>query len=487
MMDLLTSSQRVQSAREATRQRPLPLGERDGVRGQDSLLPQMRNRRITHADPSPQPSPPRGEGAWRAPYPPVHGTAPVIYAELLTLCLLAVPFTSLGAADGERPTSPMFVVHTAAGNPVKGPLKQIDEPWNVVLDAATPVKVAGVDLVAVRAADAPLPAPPAGQQVVFANGDRLPGAIGELTGERLTLRSPRSEFEAMTLPLSALAVLWFETPAGMERPDLVRRRLLLEKRARDLVWLRNGDQVQGNLLRLDLEALVIEVGGKEVKIERGKLAVVALNNELVRMLRPKEAYGHIVLADGTRLGVAAVRVAGNRLTAKTLFGATISAPAAELRALDVRQGRAVYLSDLKPKGYEYTPYLPRLTYGWVADGSVGTGEPAGDELRLGGSTYVKGLGMRSESRITYALDGTYRRFEALVGLDERGGANGAVRVRILVDGKPRDWGWDKELTGRDGVKEVRLDVVGARELTLAVEYGRFDQGQVDWADARLVK
>ena len=62
-----------------------------------------------------------------------------------------------------------------------------------------------------------------------------------------------------------------------------------------------------------------------------------------------------------------------------------------------------------------------------------------------------------------------------------------MRVKVLVDGKPRDWGWDKELTGRDGVKEVRLDVVGARELTLAVEYGRFDQGQVDWADARLVK
>jgi hypothetical protein len=381
----------------------------------------------------------------------------------------------------------VFVIHTAAGNPIKGTLKQIDDKWNVVLDTPQTVKVNGVDLIAVRAADASLPGPPAGQQVVFANGDRLPGVIGELNGERLTLRSARSDFEALTLSLSALAELWFETPAGMERPDLVRRRLLLEKRARDVVWLRNGDQLQGNVLRLDREGLAIEVDRKEVKIERGKLAVVALNNELVRMLRPKEAYGQLILADGCRLGVASVRVDGNRLTAKTLFGATITAPLAELRALDVRQGRAVYLSDLKPTAYQYTPYLPRLTYSWVADGSIGDGGPGGDDLRLAGSTYLKGLGMHSESRITYALAGGYRRFEALVGLDERGGAGGSVRVKVLVDGKARDLGWDKELTGRDGAKEIRLDVAGARELTLAVEYGRFDQGQVNWADARLVK
>ncbi|OAI50789.1 hypothetical protein AYO44_17500 [Planctomycetaceae bacterium SCGC AG-212-F19] len=405
------------------------------------------------------------------------------------LLLLALPLSAALVAAGEAdpPARLEFLVHSASGSPVKGQLKQIDEQWNVLPDAPKPVKIAGADLISIRRVDLPLPGPPAGQQVVFANGDRLPGAIGDLTGERLTLRSARSDFEAMTLPLSALAVLWFETPAGMERPDLVRRRLLLERRSRDVIWLRNGDQLQGNVVKLDREALFIEVDRKQVKVDRGKLAIVAFNNELVRTLRPKEPYAQLVLADGCRLGVASVRLDGNRLTGKTLFGATVTLPLADLRALDIRQGRAVYLSDLKPASYHFTPYFPRLAYGWVADGSIGDGSPAGDEMRLAGSTFGKGIGMHSESRISYALDGAYRRFEALVGLDDRGGANGSVRIKVLVDGKPRELGLDKELTGRDGPKEVRLDVAGARTLTLAVEYGRFDQGQVNWADARLVK
>src|SRR5262249_57610719 len=113
--------------------------------------------------------------------------------------------------------------------------------------------------------------------------------------------------------------------------------------------------------------------------------------------------------------------AGPGRPARPLLGAPVAAPLAELRALDVRQGRAVYLSDLKPTAYQYTPYLPRLTYSWVADGSIGDGGPAGDDLRLAGSTYVKGLGMHSASRITYALAGGHRRLQAGGRLGEAGG------------------------------------------------------------------
>ena len=191
-----------------------------------------------------------------------------------------------------------------------------------------------------------------------------------------------------------------------------------------------------------------------------------------------------MLADGCRLSLAAVQADARTLTGKTLFGATIAVPLDQVVALDIRQGRAAYLSDLKPTSYQYTPFFSEAPYTWVADGSV-----AGDDLRLGGGTFTKGIGMHSASRITYALDGKYRRFDAMVGLDDRTGQLGNVRIQIMVDGKPRDWGWDKELTARDGPKEVRLNLAGARELTLVIDYGRFRfvQGQVNWADARLVK
>jgi hypothetical protein len=123
----------------------------------------------------------------------------------------------------------------------------------------------------------------------------------------------------------------------------------------------------------------------------------------------------------------------------------------------------------------------------VADGSV-----AGRDLRLGGSTYDKGLGMHSESRLTYTLDGGYRRFEAVVGLDEQTGRGGRVRIQVLVDGRPQALGWDKELTLADGPRAVRVDLTGARELTLVVAFrnggrGPDAQDHVNWGDARLIR
>src|SRR5262249_38018985 len=118
------------------------------------------------------------------------------------------------------------------------------------------------------------------------------------------------------------------------------------------------------------------------------------------------------------------------------------------------------------------------------EGAVG-----GGDLRLGGSTYDKGVGLHSESRLTYDVSGGFRRFEALVGLDEAAGPAGSVRVKVLLDGKPQDVGADKELTARDRPVPVRVDLAGARELTLVVELRRGGDlgGHVDWADARLVK
>jgi len=397
------------------------------------------------------------------------------------VCLACLSFALLPAAEPPA-KPPTFIIHTAAGTPVQGTLKQIDAQGAIMLAATGAPKVDFANLISLRRTDAFLPAPPAGPQAIFAGGDRLPGVAGVLTDDRLAFTTPLCSPPETTLPLAALAVLWFADPAGLDRPDLLRRRLASERRSADVVWLRNGDKMQGTLLKLGREHALLDVAGKEVQLGRDQLAVIALNNELVRAPRPAGSYALLTLSEGARLSVTNVRSDGKTLTAQTLFGLKVQVPLPRVIALDVRQGKAVYLSDLKPTAYQYTPYLPGLTFPWVADGSA-----AGDDLRLGGSTYAKGLGMHSQSRLTYQLDGAYRRFEALLGLDERTGKLGRVRVRVLVDGKARDIGWDKDLTARDGGKAVRVDLTGARELTLAVEYGRLEQGQMNWADARVVK
>ena len=109
-------------------------------------------------------------------------------------------------------------------------------------------------------------------------------------------------------------------------------------------------------------------------------------------------------------------------------------------------------------------------------------------MRLRGNTFDRGIGLHTESRLTYDLAGRYRRFEALVGLDDQTGKGGSARVRVLVDGKSVDLG-AADLTGRREPLAVRVDLTGAKELTLVAEFGERGgvRGHVNWANARLVK
>ena len=394
-----------------------------------------------------------------------------------TLTLLPVP-------QPATPAPPVFFVHTAAGTAIKGALTSINDKWTVILADTPSVRIDGGDFISLRRADRLLPEPPSEPHVIFVNGDRLTGTIGNLTGEKLGFTARLGKDQEMTLPLSALSVLWIADPANVERPDLLRRRLAVEKRSHDLVWLRNGDFLQGSLLKLEADTVVMEIERKDVKVERQSVAVIALNTELARALKPQGLHGHLVLSNGTRLTLTTVRADARTLSGQTVFGAKIETPLEQVVALDQREGRAVYLSDLKPAAYQYTPFLPGLVFPLMNDANV-----QGDELRLGGGCYLKGLGMHSPTRVSYALGGAYRRFEAVVGLDDRTGQQGSARVRVLLDGKAADLGLDQELTARAGPRTLQVNVAGGKELTLIVESGRFPfvQGQVNWGDARLVK
>jgi hypothetical protein len=98
--------------------------------------------------------------------------------------------------------------------------------------------------------------------------------------------------------------------------------------------------------------------------------------------------------------------------------------------------------------------------------------------------------MHAEARLTYALSGEYRRFEARVGLDDRAAPGAAARVRVLVDGKTQDLGPAAEFVRRGVARTVTVDVTDAKELALVVEFvprvGAVP-GDIDWGNARLVK
>lgn len=106
-------------------------------------------------------------------------------------------------------------------------------------------------------------------------------------------------------------------------------------------------------------------------------------------------------------------------------------------------------------------------------------------LVINGMRYLRGLGTHAPARIVYALDGTYRRFQASAGADSATGPT--ITFEVWVDGVRK---WESGLMTRaDAAKEVDVDIAGARELVLVVGDGGNDIGadHADWANARLLR
>jgi hypothetical protein len=156
----------------------------------------------------------------------------------------------------------------------------------------------------------------------------------------------------------------------------------------------------------------------------------------------------------------------------------------DITSLQSLGGEFAYLSDLEPLSYRHVPYL-EIPWLYEHDRNV-----LGGPLAVGGLRYLKGLGMHSASRLTYRLDGTERRFEAAVAIDDAAGDRGSVvfGIHLLRDGRWQEAYNSGTVRGGDRPVPVFVDLRGAQGLTLTVDYA--DRGDeldyADWFDARLV-
>ena len=155
-----------------------------------------------------------------------------------------------------------------------------------------------------RRAGKDLPDRPAEAQLLFANGDCVPLHDCKLEGEKVHYQIGNKERMAQQTPLSSLSVIWLTPPGDPEERAKLRRRWTTEKRARDVIRLRNGDTVEGILTGMDASAVQIDADGKKAAIELDKIAAVTLSTELALLPKPKTAFGRVILANGSRLSLA---------------------------------------------------------------------------------------------------------------------------------------------------------------------------------------
>jgi len=202
--------------------------------------------------------------------------------------------------------------------------------------------------------------------------------------------------------------------------------------------------------------------------------------------RPRQhATGHMVeLADGTTIRLQSLELRGEALTGEESAASyRVQLPSANGPArIRIWSDAYHYLSDLAPETVKLQPFLdvvwqPRF------DRAV-----TGDPLVLAGKPYLKGLGMDVRTEMTFALDGAYSRFHALVGVDDSAGALGRVVFKVLADG--RLLYQSSPLSGGDALQTVSLDISGVRRLSLVADFGglAWTGGNfADWAEARVVR
>lgn len=380
--------------------------------------------------------------------------------------------------------SPRFVGVGAAGEPQTGPLAALSLSTGATLktlEGDATVK----SLVGLRRTDVPRPATPTGAQLITAGGDRVPGSVRGGDAKTIRFRSDALDEDWAIAP-DAVAAVWVTAPPADTPADPAKYTWLAGTPPRDVLLFRNGDAVRGSLGGFtDAGVTFTPDGGPAREVPRKDLAAVGFNPRFARARKPKGAYALLVLADGTRLAVTDPQLKGAALVAKAVCGPDVAIPLTKLVALDVLQGPATYLSDLKPKKSEVAGFLGE---GWrpVSDRTV-RGRPLLLLTSDGTSTFDKGLGTHPKTTLTYDLGGKFARFEAVVGLDAVTGKRGRADVRILVDGKEVGPAELKALAAGAAIP-VKADVRGAKELTLVIDFGPTGdvQADVNWGDPRLI-
>lgn len=390
---------------------------------------------------------------------------------------------------GQPAEPPRFEVRSTANVVPNAPIRGIEDGFAIQLESDK--SIPGDKLVSLHRVGAVIPPAPLTPSVLLTSGDHLrldPEGVFQLEEETLRFDLPKSIAPPKSAPISiratAVSMLWFAPPEQADRPEELQHRVEHGHRKLDVVGLREGDRMEGSLISLSASGAQVKAGARRMDVPLKQVSYVAFNTQWQSKPRLKRPYAYVTLDDGTRLTLATMQWQGNdaSVTGKTLWGAEVQFPIRRLVALHVKQGAATYLSDLEPNV--------------VSEGFVGTAWPLGRNalprggpLVLKGETIDFGLGAHARTSATYKLDGTFRTFEAWVGMPAGSDPRARVRFRVLRDGKPAPAAPDREWSVNDSPAWVRIDVAGSRELTLIADYGSFGdvEARAVWGYARLLR
>jgi hypothetical protein len=264
---------------------------------------------------------------------------------------------------------------------------------------------------------------------------------------------------------------------------------ILSKRGKRDIWILHKDKDQlldgipGTFGKADDKGETIEFemesGDKTVSIANARLygMIFAPPNDM----KISQTICRVVDVNGNAIVAGSIAISEKKsVVVETVTGVKLEYPAlAGIARLDFGAGAVQYLSNLNPSKL-------------IQSSTEGIAEPYrrdrnldNDDIKIGGIKYPKGLALHSRTELTYDLDGQYKIFEAVAGVDDC--VEGESKVTLTIEGDFKQI--LKEVIKKgDKPRALSLPIATVKKLTITVESDFLDLGnQVDLAGAKVRK
>jgi len=382
---------------------------------------------------------------------------------------------------------PGFKLETLGGDVIAGPILRISAEEVTVKTPDGPVRI-GVEQLSGLVPAAALP-PTQGQPRVWVDlvdGSSLLAADYAAAEGRARITA----FDGQLLDLATddVAAVRFQPQDDAVAAEWAR--LLDARHDTDLLVIRTDGAVDYHhgVIGEVTEALVrFALEGDLLPVKRSKVHGLIYHRPAGREF--SEAACRVLDVDGSRWVAGSIELDGGSLRWTTLSGLVLARPLSAIARVDFSQGKVVYLSDLEPESVEWTPFFGSDARLEAMSRFFGPREDQGlrsGPLELEGKQYQKGLALHSRTSIVYRLPGDFRRFKAIVGIDDRVRPRGTAR--LLIHGDQRVL-LETTIAGTNPPMSIDLDLTGVRRLGILVDFGDdLDVADhVDLCEARVVK
>jgi len=340
---------------------------------------------------------------------------------------------------------------------------------------------------------------PAGR-VQFVDGTQLPLDEYEVADRQATIKTPLSK---RPLKMATSQIRWVQFSARATEAEKLRKILAEKPSTGDMLVIQKPktgaiDSLTGVVGDVSSSQVRFRWEGEDIPVKRSKVAALAYYH--LRLPEFPAAICWLTTRDGARLPVSRLELEQDRLHVTSVAGLELLMPIDALAEADYSVGKLTYLSDLQPMRQQWIPRIELPTsatlirqYGAPRSNQSFTGSaltlrwPAGpadvgDEVK----TYAKGLALRSRTELEYRLPRDMRRFAAIAGIDPATAREGNVLLEISADGRQV---WQGEVDGKTAPVNIDVDIQGARQLKILVDYGaNLDTGdRLHLVEARVTK